>query len=1033
MTEGGVPRIYYLHPLLAGALDQWEAHLERAAALGFDTVLTAPLFAADDLFLPKDFGRLHASLGWPGDAASGLGHIAGRCAAHNLALVIDIVLDRVGSAAVAPELFSPPDPDAALDPRRTTGHGAIARPDAAEALVAFWASLLGAWRAAGLGGVRLLSLAGLPAGALGALIGAVRQGGEFRFLGWTPDLPAPVLTSLAGCGLDYVFSSLPYWDFRSDWLWAQAAELGRIGRVIACCEAPFGARIAGRVADAALRPVTCRRAARFAAAFGDGWLMPMGFEFTATEPMDARRDRPADLPPAPPFELAADIRAANATMAEGTPRLLSGPGADAIVFRRGQHLVFANAALNRPTRLGWGGVARTLAPGEVRVEPAPAEGPIVLPRPALIDVATGATRAPRIVIEAVTPTVEDGRFAAKRTVGEVVIVEADIVCEGHDQLGVALLWRAADETGWRQRRMAPLGNDRWQAGFPLERIGRYLFTIEAWHDAFATWCDEVRKKHAAGLDVRLELLEGRVLVEAAGPRAAELSDVLGRLKGADQATQVGVLLGEDTAALMAAADERRGAVRLLRDRLIDADREAARFASWYEVFPRSLADDERRHGTFDDVIRHLPRIRGMGFDVLYFPPIHPIGRVGRKGRNNSLPAGPSDPGSPYAIGSAEGGHDAIHPELGSFEDFHRLLHALSAHGLELALDFAVQCAPDHPWLTQHPEWFSWRPDGSLKYAENPPKKYEDIVNVEFYAAAAMPALWVALTEVVLFWCGHGVRIFRVDNPHTKPLPFWEFLIAEVRARHPDAIFLAEAFTRPKLMKALAKLGFTQSYTYFTWRHTARELTDYLTELTTEAAEYFRPNFFVNTPDINPAFLQGAGRPGFLIRAALATTLSGLWGAYNGFELCEATPLPGREEYLDSEKYQLRTWDWDRPGNIVAEIAALNEIRRLNPALQTHLGVSFLPTGNDHLLAYEKATADRSNVVVVAVSLNAALPQEGTIDLPLWRWGLPDGGTLPYEDLLSGGRGAWVGRRQRLALTPSQPYALWRALPAGGPA
>jgi starch synthase (maltosyl-transferring) len=480
---------------------------------------------------------------------------------------------------------------------------------------------------------------------------------------------------------------------------------------------------------------------------------------------------------------------------------------------------------------------------------------------------------------------------------------------------------------------------------------------------------------------------------------------------------------------MAEADARPFAVRLPAPCPVDADRRIAAFASWYEIFPRSMSDDPARHGTFADVIRHLPRIRDMGFDVLYFPPIHPIGRTNRKGRNNALRAGPDDPGSPYAIGNIEGGHDAIHPALGTLEDFRRLREAAAEQGIELALDFAIQCSPDHPWLREHREWFEWRPDGSLRYAENPPKKYEDIVNVAFYAPGAVPDLWVALCEVVRFWAAQGVRIFRVDNPHTKPFPFWEWLIGAVRADHPDAIFLAEAFTRPKIMRRLGKLGFTQSYTYFTWRNTAREMAEYVTELAEESADCMRPNFFVNTPDINPVFLQSAGRPGFLIRAALAATLSGLWGVYSGFELCEAEALPGREEYRDSEKYQIRAWDWDRPGNIAAEIAQLNRIRRHNPALHSQRGVRFLPGGNDHVLTYEKATPDRSNVLLIAVSFDPARPQAADIELPLWQWGLPDNAPVLAEDLLAEAPAVWQGKWRRIALTPDAPYGIWRLRPA----
>jgi starch synthase (maltosyl-transferring) len=417
----------------------------------------------------------------------------------------------------------------------------------------------------------------------------------------------------------------------------------------------------------------------------------------------------------------------------------------------------------------------------------------------------------------------------------------------------------------------------------------------------------------------------------------------------------------------------------------------------------------------------------MGFDVLYFPPIHPIGRTNRKGRNNSLIAAADDPGSPYAIGSEDGGHDAIHPELGSFEDFRRLVKAAAAEGLEIALDLAIQASPDHPWLKEHPGWFDWRADGTIRYAENPPKKYEDIVNVDFYARDAVPALWVELRDIVELWIEQGVTLFRVDNPHTKPLPFWEWLIRDVRARHPEAVFLSEAFTRPKVMYRLAKVGFSQSYTYFTWRNSKWELEQYMLELTkAEPREFFRPHFFVNTHDINPDFLQNAPRPAYLIRAALAATLSGLWGVYNGFELCEGRPDAKRKEYADSEKYEIRAWDYDRPGNIKAEIAMLNRIRRQNTALQSHLGLTLLNASNENVLFFEKASAGRHNVVLVAVSLDPNSVQESDIEIPLWHFGMDDGGTLDLEDLVGGSRFSFNGKWQRIRLDPGHlPFAIWR--------
>jgi starch synthase (maltosyl-transferring) len=794
----------------------------------------------------------------------------------------------------------------------------------------------------------------------------------------------------------------------------------------------------------------------------------MGAEFAASRRLEPARDTPDDFSQAvaeAPFDLTAVIMSANRSrhddpVEDGEQRLLSAPGAPVVAllrtdapdarFARRATLVLANVdpahrrGITTDGLLGnaggaflpvMPGAAIELAPGEVRTESALAAAPIVRPEGDLAQSARSAANAPRIAIEAVAPAVDDGRFPARRVVGDVVQAEADIICEGHDVLGVVLLWRAEGAAAWQEQRMHPLGNDRFAASFPLLQIGRHEFTVEAWRDEFATWRSEVSKKHAAGVDVTLELEEGRLLVARTAKPGSATADALqalgARLEAAAPAERLTILLSDEVADLMTRADPRPFAVRVMPGYPIDSERSTARFASWYEIFPRSMSDDPRRHGTFQDVIRHLPRIRDMGFDVLYFPPIHPIGKTNRKGRNNSLTPGPDDPGSPYAIGADAGGHDAIHPELGTIEDFRALRAAAAGHGLELALDFAIQCSPDHPWLRDHHGWFDWRPDGSIRYAENPPKKYEDIVNVDFYTDDAVPGLWLALAEIVLFWASEGVRLFRVDNPHTKPLPFWEWLIATVQARYPDALFLAEAFTRPKVMYRLGKIGFSQSYTYFTWRNTPAELRDYVTELTTTAPrDFFRPHFFVNTPDINPEFLHNSGRAGFLIRAALAATLSGLWGVYNGFELCEARPLaPGKEDYLDSEKYEIRAWEWDRPGNIVADITRLNHLRRTNPALQSHLGVTFLPASNRTVLYYEKATPDRSNVILVAVSFDPFQTQESGIELPLWRWSLPDQAALEAQDLTTDQRFTWYGKQQRITLTPDAPYRIWRVRPA----
>jgi starch synthase (maltosyl-transferring) len=662
--------------------------------------------------------------------------------------------------------------------------------------------------------------------------------------------------------------------------------------------------------------------------------------------------------------------------------------------------------------------------------------------------AFAAVITPRLAIEAVTPSVEHGRFAAKCIAGTGFEVEADIFGDGHDQIAAAVLWRPADETAWQEAAMQPIGNDRWRAIIPLHEVGRHHYRVTAWRDGFETYRVELKKKHDAGLKVSLEIEEGQILLicaqKAAHTAGREgLADALQAVVDALQDPEVGeeqeigLLLANSTAELMKAADVRQFAVCSEPVLSVDVERKAAAFANWYELFPRSQSGDEHRHGTFNDVISRLPMIRSMGFDTLYMTPIHPIGHTHRKGRHNSLSAGDTDPGSPYAIGSEEGGHDAIHPALGTLDDFRRLRTTAAEYGLELALDFAIQCSPDHPWLREHPEWFDWRPDGSIRYAENPPKKYEDIVNVDFYAEGAMPGLWQALRDVVLFWVREGVHVFRVDNPHTKPLPFWEWLIADIRSRDPNVIFLSEAFTRPKPMYRLAKVGFSQSYTYFTWRHSKREFIDYMTELAQGAPrDFFRPHFFVNTPDINPFYLQNHGRTGFLIRAALASTLSGLWGVYSGFELCEGQGVPNKEEYYDSEKYRIKAWDWNRPGNIVNEITLLNRIRRDNRALHSHLGVRFLNCSDEGILYFVKATLHEGrfsdNVVLVAINLDPHYPHEADIEVPLWEFGMDDGGAVEVEDLVRGHAFVWYGKVQRIRIDPYEmPFSIWRIRPISG--
>jgi starch synthase (maltosyl-transferring) len=686
----------------------------------------------------------------------------------------------------------------------------------------------------------------------------------------------------------------------------------------------------------------------------------------------------------------------------------------------------------------------TLAPGEVRIWHAELERSVsrhVWPRAKRGAASEQDRRAvreaaaqSRVVIEQVEPALEDGRFAARAIVGESVSVCADVFTDGHAQPSAVLRWRALDSSAWCETPMTPVGNDRWRGEFRPTRLGRHEYVVEAWRDPYVNWCTEVEKKLDAGQPVALDIQEGieclrDVARHASAAKHRKTLEAIAKQSEAREPALAYAAMSAPATLDAVAAVRHRPFVTRTPALALDAEPPEAEYASWYELFPRSQGGDVNRHGTFDDVIQRLPAIAGMGFDVLYMPPIHPIGRTHRKGRNNRLDAQPTDPGSPYAIGDETGGHDAIHPELGTIDDFRRLRDAARAQGLRIALDFAVQCSPDHPWLREHPGWFDWRADGSLRYAENPPKKYEDIVNVDFYAPDAVPALWLALRDIVLFWIGEGIELFRVDNPHTKPLPFWEWLIGSVRAAHPRTVFLAEAFTRPKLMYRLAKVGFSQSYTYFTWRETKAEITDYLMELQRpEVAACFRPHFFVNTPDINPYHLQRGGRPVHLARAALAATLSGLWGMYSGFELCEATPLPGREEYLDAEKYQIRAWDWDRAGNIVREITVLNRIRRGHPALQTHRGVTFLNAGNPHVLYFEKATPTRSDVVLVAINLDARQAHDAPIELPLWRWQLPDDATLDAENLLDGTQFVWRGKHQHVHLPPHAPYAIWSVRP-----
>jgi starch synthase (maltosyl-transferring) len=635
----------------------------------------------------------------------------------------------------------------------------------------------------------------------------------------------------------------------------------------------------------------------------------------------------------------------------------------------------------------------------------------------------------RVVIEGVDPAIDGGRFPIKRTVGEEVVVSADVFTEGHDLPAAALRYRPAAEEEWSEVRMEPKGNDRWEARFPVTVLGRYEYTVQAWVETFASWRRDLARKADAGQDVGPDLLEGAELIRQAARRAGDDRDRLARQaeavgRGGDPAVRVQAALDPALADVMARHADRNRSTTYAPILTVYVERERARFGAWYELFPRSTATEPGRHGTFRDLEERLPYVAGMGFDVLYLPPIQPVGRSFRKGSNNSLTAGPNDPGSPWGIGSAEGGHTAVHPDLGTLADFDHLMAAAHDHGLEIALDIAFQCSPDHPWVREHPGWFRHRPDGSIKYAENPPKKYQDIYPLDF-ECEDWRSLWAALRDVVLFWCDRGVRIFRVDNPHTKPFAFWEWMIAEVRERFPDALFLSEAFTRPKVMRHLAKGGFSQSYTYFTWRNAKAELIAYFTELTqTQVREYMRPNLFANTPDILPEYLQYGGPAAFRVRLVLAATLGATYGIYGPpFEtFTHQAVKPGSEEYLDSEKYQVRRWDWDSPSAFREFIALVNRIRRENPALHDNDRLRFYPCDNEQILFYGKTTPDLSNIVLVVVNLDPHHAQSGWVHLPLEEFGLRPGDSYQAHDLLTGGRFLWSGPTNYVLLDPSAASA-----------
>ncbi|WP_368649120.1 maltotransferase domain-containing protein [Castellaniella ginsengisoli] len=962
-----------------------------------------------------------------------------RLAGSGLDCHLELSLDRVARGAApdtAASSWLRADPhDLHTDPRTPrvdlfTRRIVQAPPDS---FTQAWARRLGDWSRCGVAGYCFQAPQHLAAETWRDLVFALRETVPgVTLIVWTPGLAPQDLACCLEARFDWTVSSLAWWDGRSDWLAQECVRLSEVAPVLA---------YAGRRGET--------RWLAAAAVSGDGIILdaPLGAN-AMLGPIAEWRSK-TRLPPVSCMamggragRMTAMVRAQPgkggvmlALSAEGDPGaavemsdwaglLPGGPCSGADV----------PAALRAP--------AGTLAPAACALWQWTSPMPVGDAVPAVpLPGERRGILTPRIRVERIEPAVDGGAWPVKRISQEALAVSATIFTDGHAKLAANLCWRACDEPEWHEVPMQARDNDRWTAQCRPERIGSHEYRILAWIDTWAGFCAQWRARFDAGQELGPSLAEGARWLARLLERAENLSTdeaqwarvrhVLNLLETAAEGSPgeslIGEVLSRPVAVFLRDAGKRTFACAT-RSMGLWVDRPRARYASWYELFPRSQSRVPGQHGTFDDVIARLPDIRQMGFDVLYLPPVHPVGRQNRKGRNNSLKALPGDVGSPYAIGSEEGGHDAVDPRLGTLDDFDRLVGAARHEGMEIAMDFAVQCSPDHPWLRRHRDWFGWRPDGSLQYAENPPKKYQDIVNVAFYADTPpwrrKTPLWRALRDIVRFWIDHGVRIFRVDNPHTKPLPFWQWLIADIHARDPGILFLAEAFTRPAMMYQLAKVGFTQSYTYFTWRDTAREVDAYFQELSRPpVVDFFRPMFFTSTPDINPTYLQRHGRPGFLARAALAATGSGLWGVYSGFELCEAAALPDSEEHADSEKYELRQRDWRAPGNIRAEIAQLNAIRRAHPALQDHRGYRSLDCGAEDVVAYIRHSAAYSSVLLVIINLDPAREADVVIRLdPI----------SSAENLLTGAVQDWPDCRAHVRLRPEAPYGIWRlpGLPSG---
>ncbi len=1073
-------RIYNLFPSLAGTVRQWAEHLPRIAAMGFNAVYINPFHYpgfSGSLYAVKDYYRLNPR--FRGDESqdddSLLRDFTQAAQGHGLRVIMDLVVNHTSkdSELVADhpgwfardakgEILSPFATDPA-DPSRKTVWGDLAELDyqgpQRRRILAYFQQLVGHYIGLGFGGFRCDAAYKVPAEVWRGLTGAAKAAApDAVFCAETVGAPKEAVLALADAGFDYLFNSVKWWDFKSPWLLEQYEAFRHIAPSIGFPESHDTPRLvtelrAAGTPESEIAP-RYRQAYAFAAAYSTGVLMPMGFEYGWGRRLAVVMG--GDEPPEPQrFDLSRFIAEVNAVkkaipaLNEEGPQLLLSSGDNGLLVseRRtesGDDRVLI--AVNRDRRR-----SHRIAPDDfLEASGLPAAGLVVEPLAVRVLHAGPAATKPgpaptdpaamhplwrpeaRIAIENVYPELDGGRYPVKRVEGEVFEVWADLFRDGHDALCGVVKYRHEAGT-WREAPLSFFDNDRWVARFRLDRVGLWRYTIEAWTDRFASWCEEIEKKLQAGQDIALETDEGRAileeaLIEAQPDDAVTLRRALRNSARGDTARRAGVLRSAALRQAMERAAPHDGAVRYACELEVVVDRKAARFAAWYEMFARSQGREPGRSATFEDCIARLPEISSLGFDTVYLAPIHPIGRVNRKGKDNSTEALPGDPGSPYAIGSEEGGHRAVNPELGTLEDFRRFVRAAAAQGMEVALDFAVQCAPDHPWVREHPQWFRFRADGTIKYAENPPKKYEDIVNVDF-DNPDREGLWAALRDVVLFWVGEGVRTFRVDNPHTKPLPFWEWLIREVKARCPEAVFLAEAFTRPKMMRALAKAGFSQSYTYFTWRNTKSELIEYLTDLTGyPTKEFLRPNFFTNTPDILPVYLQEGGRPAFRVRLVLAATLSPAYGIYNGFELCENDALPGREEYRNSEKYEYKVWDWDRPGNIKDDIRRLNRFRNDNPAMQELGNLRFLGCDHPDILAYAKISAGAANAVIVVVNLDPHAVHEGEVELPLGALGLPIDAEFSLEEAFTRSTSTCRGTHQRFRLDPeTNPALIFRLL------